>query len=230
MTGEKYLSISEAARMPGVSDAALRQWTDEGRTKAFITPGGYRRYSRAELRRFARAQPRSVDIMELAAPPGPVYQAGTLSGNPLAMSAEIETLKMLRPPGTREHLEASAASLEAGLRQAATAAGVESCLLRVGSLLTLFLTGETVTDYASAATGDTARFARFFRELRQEGAYRPPSHLEAVFVSLTHTGKDIHLTRERRHAPWPAWPDGSPGLLQLQAAELVVPEVHPGTA
>jgi len=76
--------------------------------------------------------------MELAAPPGPVYQAGTLSGNPLAISAEIETLKMLRPPGTREHLEASAASLEAGLRQAATAAGVESCLLRVGSLLTLF--------------------------------------------------------------------------------------------
>jgi glutamate-1-semialdehyde 2,1-aminomutase len=134
------------------------------------------------------------DLMEQVAPLGPVYQAGTLSGNPLAMAAGIATLRLLREPGVYERLEQLSARLAGGLAEAAAAADVPYTANRVGSMFTGFFTAGPVTDYASAKTADTGRYARFFHALLERGVYLAPSQFEAGFVSLAHTDADLDQT------------------------------------
>jgi glutamate-1-semialdehyde 2,1-aminomutase len=135
-----------------------------------------------------------ADIMERVAPLGGVYQAGTLSGNPLAMAAGIETLSLLQAPGFYDDLEAKSARLAEGLGAAAAAAGVPVHLNRVGSMLTGFFTATPVTDYASAKTSDTRRYGRFFRAMLERGVSLAPSQFEAAFVSAAHTPEDLEAT------------------------------------
>jgi glutamate-1-semialdehyde 2,1-aminomutase len=132
-----------------------------------------------------------ADIMEKLAPLGPVYQAGTLSGNPLAMAAGIRAMEILARPGTYERLERLGNRLGNGLMAAAREAKVPACVNRVGSMLTLFFCAGPVVDYATAKTADTARFGGFFRQMRDRGVFLPPSQYEAMFVSLAHTEDDI---------------------------------------
>jgi len=133
-------------------------------------------------------------LMDLLAPTGPVYQAGTLSGNPLSVRAGLETLKILAQPGQYERLEESGARLERGLRKALAETGVRGCVNRAGSLLTLFLGVERVSNAEEARKADTAAFTRYFREMIARGIYIPPSQFEAMFISLAHTEDDIDLT------------------------------------
>jgi glutamate-1-semialdehyde 2,1-aminomutase len=132
-----------------------------------------------------------ADIMQKLAPLGPVYQAGTLSGNPLAMAAGLKAMEILARPGTYERLEQLGKRLGDGLLAAAQAAGVPAVVNRVGSMLTLFFSAAPVTDYATAKAADTARFGSFFRKMRDRGVFLPPSQFEAMFVSLAHTDEDI---------------------------------------
>nr|WP_128799853.1 glutamate-1-semialdehyde 2,1-aminomutase [Corallococcus coralloides] len=124
------------------------------------------------------------DIMAKVAPEGPVYQSGTLSGNPVAVAAGLACVKALAAPGTYSRLEQLGLLLEEGFRAEAKAAGVPVTVNRVGSMLTVFFTAEPVFDYASAKKADTAKFGRFFHAMLQEGVYLPPSQFEAAFVSL----------------------------------------------
>jgi glutamate-1-semialdehyde 2,1-aminomutase len=124
------------------------------------------------------------DIMSKVAPEGPVYQSGTLSGNPVAVAAGMACVKALAAPGTYARLEQLGLLLEEGFRAEAKAAGVPVTVNRVGSMLTVFFTSEPVFDYASAKKADTAKFGRFFHAMLQEGVYLPPSQFEAAFVSL----------------------------------------------
>jgi glutamate-1-semialdehyde 2,1-aminomutase len=134
------------------------------------------------------------DVMATVAPEGPVYQAGTLSGNPLAMAAGDALLDLLERPGTYEALEATSARLEAGLRRAAKDAGATVTVNRVGSMITVFFCAGPVTDYASAKASDTGRFARFFHAMLERGVYLPPAQFEAAFVSLAHGEAEIDAT------------------------------------
>ncbi len=134
------------------------------------------------------------DIMQCVAPVGPVYQAGTLSGNPLAVSAGIATLHRLKSAGFYEELNAKATALADGFLAAASEAGVTVQANRVQSMMTLFFTNEPVTDYASAKTSDTQKYARYFREMLQRGIYLAPSQFEAAFVSAAHTVEDMNIT------------------------------------
>lgn len=134
------------------------------------------------------------EIMQLIAPTGPVYQAGTLSGNPVAMTAGLETLKILKEPETYKKLDASAQKLAIGLKEAAESAGVPIFQTRVGSMLGMFFTEEKVTDFKSAKTSDTARYAKYFHEMLKQGSYFAPSQFEAAFVSLAHGEEDINRT------------------------------------
>jgi glutamate-1-semialdehyde 2,1-aminomutase len=134
------------------------------------------------------------EIMELIAPLGPVYQAGTLSGNPLAMAAGIATLSLLGEPHVYDHLESLAERLSAGLAAAASDAGVAYTTNRVGSMLTGFFCAGPVTDYTSAKKSDTRRYAAFFQAMLERGVYFAPSQFEAGFVSLAHTPADIDAT------------------------------------
>lgn len=136
------------------------------------------------------------EIMEMMAPLGPVYQAGTLSGNPLAMSAGIQMLRKLQKPGLYEELERKAARLSEGIASAASDAGIPAASNRVGGMLTMFFTGQEVTDYASAKTSDTALYARYFRAMLERGVYFAPSQFEAGFVSAAHRDSDIERTIE----------------------------------
>jgi glutamate-1-semialdehyde 2,1-aminomutase len=135
-----------------------------------------------------------ADIMATVAPDGPVYQAGTLSGNPLAMAAGASVLDLLARPGVYDTLEAASARLEDGLRRAARDTGTTVTINRVGSMLTVFFCAGPVTDYASAKTSDTKRFARFFQALLKRGVYLPPAQFEAAFVSLAHGEAEIDAT------------------------------------
>jgi len=135
-----------------------------------------------------------ADIMATVAPEGPVYQAGTLSGNPLAMAAGIAILDLLARPGTYETLEARSARLEDGLRRAAREAGATVTINRVASMITVFFCAGPVTDYATAKASDTQRFARFFRAMLERGVYLPPAQFEAAFVSLAHGEAEIDAT------------------------------------
>ena len=136
------------------------------------------------------------EIMGLVAPLGPVYQAGTLSGNPLAMAAGLATLRALLEPGVYDRLESLAGRLAAGLEAACRDAGVPARVNRVGSMLTVFFTADEVTDYESARRADTGRYSRFFHGMLEQGVFLPPSQFEAMFVSLAHTEADIDLTVE----------------------------------
>jgi glutamate-1-semialdehyde 2,1-aminomutase len=134
------------------------------------------------------------EIMQMMAPLGPVYQAGTLSGNPLAMTAGIETLKVLSHAGVYSQLENRAAHLERRITAVSSKSGISLHVSRVASLLTVFFTGKPVVDYDSANQADTALFSKFFHGLLAEGIYWPPSQFETAFVSLAHREDDIQTT------------------------------------
>ena len=139
------------------------------------------------------------ELMELVAPLGPVYQAGTLSGNPLAMAAGVATLKELARPATYERLDRLARQLAQGLEEGAAQAGVSLRVNRVGSMLTPFFTDQPIRDYIAAKRADSQRYARFFWKLIEQGVYPPPSPFESWFVSLAHTPEDIARTVEAAH-------------------------------
>jgi glutamate-1-semialdehyde 2,1-aminomutase len=141
----------------------------------------------------------SDELMQQVAPTGPVYQAGTLSGNPLAMRAGIEMLDILEEPGTYERLEATASSLERGLRAAAEASGIPVTLNRVGSMMTLFFTSEEVTNFEQASRCDEKRFATYFHGMLSRGIHLAPSAYEALFVSLAHGESEIEATVKAAH-------------------------------
>lgn len=132
-----------------------------------------------------------AEIMERLAPSGPVYQAGTLSGNPVAMAAGVATLEQLRVPGFYRALEDRAVRFFTELREIATRASGDAWLNTFGSVGTLFFTKGPVTDYESAKRSDTVRFARFFRGMLGRGIYLPPSQFECVFVSAAHTQENM---------------------------------------
>lgn len=136
-----------------------------------------------------------ADLMGLVAPQGPVYQAGTFSGNPLTMSAGLATLRLL-DAAAYQRLERHAAELERGLIALLSRHSVCGCVQRVGSMLTLFFGVERVVDFEGAARADHARFARFFRAMLEHGVHLPPSGYEAWFVSLAHDESIIHRTLE----------------------------------
>jgi glutamate-1-semialdehyde 2,1-aminomutase len=134
------------------------------------------------------------EIMQMIAPSGPVYQAGTLSGNPLAMTAGIATLDLLQAPGTWQKLEEAAAALTAGMAAAAQKAGIAVSQTRVGTMFTTFFSETPPTDWDSAKTADTARFAKFFQKMLENGVYLAPSQFEAGFVSTAHMPDVIDTT------------------------------------
>jgi glutamate-1-semialdehyde 2,1-aminomutase len=135
-----------------------------------------------------------AEIMDRVLPAGPVFQAGTLSGNPLATAAGIATLKLLRDAPPYERLETLGQQLARGLDEAATAAGLPHTVARAGSMLTLFFNPEPVTDWDTASRSDTGRFARYFWGLIERGVYMPCSQYEALFLSAAHTEEDVRHT------------------------------------
>jgi glutamate-1-semialdehyde 2,1-aminomutase len=140
------------------------------------------------------------DIMERVAPIGPMYQAGTLSGNPLAMTAGIETLKVLREPGLFDELVARTERLGAGIGEAARAAGVPVYQTQVGTMFCTFFTEGPVTNWATASKSDTRRFGRFFQAMLERGVYMAPSQYEAGFMSSAHNEDVVGATVEAARA------------------------------
>jgi glutamate-1-semialdehyde 2,1-aminomutase len=140
------------------------------------------------------------EIMELVAPAGPVYQAGTLSGNPLAMTAGIETLRSLSEPGVWDGLERTGARLEQGLQSLGD--GVQ--VARAGTMFGVFFADEPVTDWDTAKRADTGRFAAFHAALLERGVYLAPSQFEAGFVSTEHGDAEIDATIEAGRAAFAA--------------------------
>jgi glutamate-1-semialdehyde 2,1-aminomutase len=137
------------------------------------------------------------EIMRLVSPEGPVYQAGTLSGNPLATAAGYATLKVLSEnPGIYDKMERLAEKLCRGLKEIMERAKIPVFINRAGSMLTMFFTGEEVKDYDSALKADTTMYAAFFREMLKRGVYLPPSQFESVFLSAAHTEEDVEKTLE----------------------------------
>jgi glutamate-1-semialdehyde 2,1-aminomutase len=134
------------------------------------------------------------ELMEQLAPLGPVYQAGTLSGNPLAVAAGLQTLELLAQPGTYERLEQLGAQLEAGLRAALATLQTPTCINRVGSMWTVFFGAAAVRDAPTARTCVTELYARWFRGMLERGIYLPPSQFEAAFISLAHGEAEIEAT------------------------------------
>lgn len=134
------------------------------------------------------------ELMNNVAPLGPVYQAGTLAGNPLAMRAGIATLKELSKPGLYEGINELAKKLVSGLRKALTDTGIKAQVNSIGSLSTLFFAPQAVSSYSEAKRSDTKLYARFFREMLQRGIFLAPSQFEAAFVSASHTAADIDRT------------------------------------
>jgi glutamate-1-semialdehyde 2,1-aminomutase len=133
-------------------------------------------------------------IMSQVAPEGPIYQAGTLSGNPIAMAAGIATLKEIGKPGFYEALERSSARLVKGLQQAADKTGTKAVLNRVGSMVGMFLTDQPVGNFDDAKTSDLEKFAFYYRKMLDRGIYLAPSQFEALFVSAAHSEQDIDDT------------------------------------
>ena len=138
-----------------------------------------------------------AEMMQMAAPLGPAYQAGTLSGNPLATAAGIACLQELARPGVYDKLDALGTAAEAGLRAAGDATGTALTVNRVGSMLTAFFAGPPVTTWDEAASSDTGRYAAFFHGLLERGVYVAPSQFEAAFVSLAHTAEDVAFAAEQ---------------------------------
>lgn len=137
-----------------------------------------------------------LEIMQQLAPEGPVYQAGTLSGNPLAMSAGITTLKLLQEPNFYQQLELKSAYLEAGLREAAEKCRLPTCLQRVGTMFCTYFHPGPVNSFADAAQSDTDAFGRFFRLMLENGVNLAPSQFEAGFMSAAHSQEDLDRTIE----------------------------------
>jgi glutamate-1-semialdehyde 2,1-aminomutase len=136
-----------------------------------------------------------ADLMSRVAPEGPVYQAGTLSGNPLAMAAGLAQLRAIEEdPGLYDRLEAAGAALQAGLEDALRAGGHEARVARVGSMWTLFLSPREVVDWTTADGCDRARYGRFFHAMLERGIYLPPSQFEACFLSAAHGQAEIEAT------------------------------------
>jgi glutamate-1-semialdehyde 2,1-aminomutase len=134
------------------------------------------------------------EIMAMVSPEGPVYQAGTLSGNPLAMTAGIETLKELMKKGVYKEIEKKSAMLEEGLSYSAKRAGIRTRFYRAGSMFCTYFTDREVFDYTTAKSADTGKFSRFFGGMLRRGVNIAPSQFEAGFMSLAHTEKDIEHT------------------------------------
>jgi glutamate-1-semialdehyde 2,1-aminomutase len=134
------------------------------------------------------------EIMQLVAPSGPVYQAGTLSGNPMAMAAGIATIEELRKPGRYEELERKGKMLSSGIDQVLQSTGSGVQCVRIGAIFCLFFTAEKVVDYSSAKTSDTQRYANFFWSMLKRGVYLPPSQFESCFISLAMEDKMIYET------------------------------------
>ena len=134
------------------------------------------------------------EIMETASPLGPMYQAGTLSGNPVAMAAGAQTLRLLQRTGIYETLESNAGLLAQGLQEAFGEAEIPLRINRVGSMMTLFFNAGEVTGWESVSTSDREAFGRFFHRMLDEGIYLPPSPFEAMFVSAAHSNADIQAT------------------------------------
>ncbi len=134
------------------------------------------------------------EIMSMIAPEGPVYQAGTLSGNPLAMTAGIETLKILSKKGVYEKLEKTMKNLEEGLKDASKRAGVKTRFYRAGTMFCTYFTDTEVVDYKTAKTSDAQKFAIFFTGMLQNGVNLAPSQFEAGFISTAHANEDINKT------------------------------------
>jgi glutamate-1-semialdehyde 2,1-aminomutase len=139
------------------------------------------------------------EIMDLIAPVGPVYQAGTLSGNPLAVTAGLATLQQLRTKGIYKKLEELSAALEKGLGEATKKVGIPMTQTRVGSMLTFFFTAGPVVDWNSAKLSDTKRYGQFFHKMLDQGIYFAPSQFEAAFLSTAHTPTDIEKTIRAAH-------------------------------
>jgi glutamate-1-semialdehyde 2,1-aminomutase len=135
-----------------------------------------------------------AELMDQVAPLGPVYQGGTLSGNPLAMRAGLAALKELTAPGFYEQLNQNAEQLVYGLRNAVAQSGVPAVVNSIGSLATVFFTAEPVRDYAGAKRSDKAHYARYFREMLDRDIFLAPSQFEAAFVSAAHTAEDVERT------------------------------------
>jgi glutamate-1-semialdehyde 2,1-aminomutase len=140
------------------------------------------------------------EIMDLIAPLGPVYQAGTLSGNPLAVSAGIETLRQLKARGVYKKLEEKSAALAKGIGDAAKKAGVPLTQTRVGSMLGAFFTSGSVMDWSSAKLSDVKRYGQFFHQMLEQGVYFAPSQFEAAFLSTAHSSRDIEHTIKATHS------------------------------
>ena len=136
------------------------------------------------------------EIMEMVAPAGPMYQAGTLSGNPLAMTAGIKTLELLKRPGTYEQLEATTKRLAEGIQEAAKAAGLPVCGNSISAMFGFFLCDGPVRNFEEAKGNDSERFAKLHRAMLERGVYLAPSSFEAGFTSLAHTEADIDATLE----------------------------------
>jgi glutamate-1-semialdehyde 2,1-aminomutase len=134
------------------------------------------------------------DIMSMVAPSGPMYQAGTLSGNPLAMTAGIKTLELLQKPGTYEYLEKITQKLSKGLLEVAKETGHAVCGGSISAMFGMFFTGGPVHNYEDAKKADTVKFGRFHRGMLERGVYLAPSQYEAGFTSLAHTDADIDRT------------------------------------
>lgn len=133
-------------------------------------------------------------IMDVLAPLGGVYQAGTLSGNPLAVTAGIETLKLAHAPGAYERLSDLGNTLAEGFRDVIRETGIRACVNHIGSMFTVFFGVDHVRDYATATQADTETFARYFQGMIDHGIYLPPSQFESAFISLAHTDDDIQAT------------------------------------
>ena len=137
-----------------------------------------------------------ADIMAMVAPAGPMYQAGTLSGNPLAMTAGIKTLELLKQPGTYERLDAITRRLAAGIAEAARSAGLPYCGGSISAMFGFFLCEGPVRNFEEAKRADTVRFGKLHRAMLQRGVYLAPSAFEAGFTSLAHSDADIDATLE----------------------------------
>jgi glutamate-1-semialdehyde 2,1-aminomutase len=131
------------------------------------------------------------EFMSQVAPEGPVYQAGTLSGNPIAMAAGIATLKEIRKPGFYDRLEQISARLAQGLEQAGVATGTPLVVNRVGSMVGVFLTNQPVKNFDDAKTSNLEKFAAYYRKMLERGIYLAPSQFEALFISGAHSERDI---------------------------------------
>jgi glutamate-1-semialdehyde 2,1-aminomutase len=141
-----------------------------------------------------------ADVMQFLAPLGPVYQAGTLSGNPLAMAAGIATVGyLLEHPSVYQELEATTEAIASGVLTIARELGVPMSMNRIGSMFTWFFTDRVVENFADAATSDTAAFARFHRAMLDAGIWLPPSQYEAAFVGMQHGEAEVEMTLAAAH-------------------------------